>query len=232
MCLLCPVDMEDVSASPSHSPSPVVYPSHSPSPVPPQPPSTTTSAASKGKARAEAPTSASSAAPPAASSAAPPAASSAAPPAASSVTPPSSHYNLRGKKRPADTLAEKQLNSTEEDTPRKSGGAAATDVPRVQVDAASPPLPTHPVLIDLGVKIATQEVCFFAASVVYGCSSFVQDRCGPCIKAMRDECKSQGSTKRLTTACQFCHDKKKTCDKPASWALAMLEALYGVSQSY
>ena len=176
MCLLCPVDMEDVSASPSHSPSPVVYPSHSPSPVPPQPPSTTTSAASKGKARAEAPTSASSAAPPAASSAAPPAASSAAPPAASSaappaatsVTPPSSHYNLRGKKRPADTLAEKQLNSTEEDTPRKSGGAAAMDVPRVQVDAASPPLPTHPVLIDLGVKIATQEVCFFAASVVYG----------------------------------------------------------------
>ena len=117
---------------------------------PPQPPSTTTSAASKGKARAEAPTSA--------SSAAPPAASSAALPAASSVTPPSPHYNLRGKKRPADMLAEKPLNSTEEDTPHKSGGVSTTDVPRVQVDAASPPPPTHPVLIDPGVKIAAQEI--------------------------------------------------------------------------
>ena len=224
MYLLCPVAKEDISAPPSQSPSPVVPPSHSPSPVPPQPPSTTMSAASKGKAYANTL--------PSASSAAPLAALLAAPPAALSVTPPSTHYNLRGKKRPADTLVEKPLDSSDEDTPRKSGGAATVDVPHVQVDAASSPPPTHPVLIDPGVKIATQEVCFFSASAVCGCSSFVQDRCGPCIKAMRDECKSQGSTKRLTTACQFCHDKKKTCDKPASWDFAMLEVFYGVSQSY
>src|ERR1700733_8959883 len=49
--------------------------------------------------------------------------------------------------------------------------------------------------------------------------------CGPCKHAKNTECRSQGSARRVTTACEFCSVQRKACgNPPPSWALPIFEA--------
>ena len=54
-----------------------------------------------------------------------------------------------------------------------------------------------------------------------------QDMCGPCIKSGQHECRARtGPDNRLTTACTFCNERKRSCGKPRpAWARQIFDAM-------
>ncbi|KAH9011175.1 hypothetical protein EDB83DRAFT_2322254 [Lactarius deliciosus] len=112
-------------------------------------------------------------------------------------------YSLRGTKRRADPdNPEGESDST---TPQKS------DLPRVEVEQASPPRPTQRQHIEASETIASG-----------------QDRCGPCALANVEECRAQSNSRSFS--CVRCAMKHKVCDNPApSWAVPLRHAMEGRS---
>ncbi|KAH8979911.1 hypothetical protein EDB86DRAFT_2835622 [Lactarius hatsudake] len=108
-------------------------------------------------------------------------------------------YALRGTKRRADPdNPEGESDST---TPQKS------DLPRVEVEQASPPRPT-------------QRQCTEASATI----AYEQDRCGPCALANEVECRAQSNSRSFS--CVHCASKHKVCDNPApSWSIPLRRAM-------
>ncbi|KAH8995166.1 hypothetical protein EDB86DRAFT_3077984 [Lactarius hatsudake] len=103
-------------------------------------------------------------------------------------------YALRGTKRRADPdNPEGESDST---TPQKS------DLPRVEVEQASPPRPTQRQRTEASATIA-----------------YEQDRCGPCALANEVECRAQSNSRSFS--CVRCASKHKSrssgAGSPAMW---------------
>ena len=60
---------------------------------------------------------------------------------------------------------------------------------------------------------------------IMGMLILCQDMCGPCILRDKEECRSQGGTRRLRTACTMCTELKKPCDPRPKWAVPIFEAM-------
>ncbi|KAH9008673.1 hypothetical protein EDB85DRAFT_2164014 [Lactarius pseudohatsudake] len=101
----------------------------------------------------------------------------------------------RTRKRRADESPDAPHIKSESITPRKSAH------PQVEVVITSPPRQGKRTRRDKSPSVATGD-----------------DRCGPCIERGDEECVSQATGKRMTTACVGCATIHKTCNPTAAWA--------------
>ena len=136
-----------------------------------------------------------------------PAIPKAAPPTAPQTRP-------RAKKRRADDSPDAAIIKSNNTAPRKSGR------PQVEVVITSPPRQGKR-RRDNSLAVATGAVCIQIILYLI-CMHLhrLQDRCGPCIDRNEEECISQPTGKRLTTACIHCAKNRKMCNPPAAWASA------------
>ncbi|KAH9016868.1 hypothetical protein EDB85DRAFT_1897933 [Lactarius pseudohatsudake] len=101
----------------------------------------------------------------------------------------------RARKRRADDSPDAPHIKSESITPRKSTH------PQVEVVITSPPRQGKRTRRDKSPSVATGD-----------------DRCGPCKEREDEECVSQATGKRMTTACVGCATIHKTCNPTAAWA--------------
>ncbi|KAH9010070.1 hypothetical protein EDB85DRAFT_1902446 [Lactarius pseudohatsudake] len=101
----------------------------------------------------------------------------------------------RTRKRRADESPDAPHIKSESITPRKSAH------PQVEVVITSPPRQGKRTRRDKSPSVATGD-----------------DRCSPCIERGDEECVSQATGKRMTTACVGCATIHKTCNPTAAWA--------------
>ncbi|KAH9013118.1 hypothetical protein EDB85DRAFT_1899903 [Lactarius pseudohatsudake] len=101
----------------------------------------------------------------------------------------------RARKRRADDSPDAPHIKSESITPRKSTH------PQVEVVITSPPRQGKRTRRDKSPSVATGD-----------------DRCGPCKECEDEECVSQATGKRMTTACVGCATIHKTCNPTAAWA--------------
>jgi hypothetical protein len=134
--------------------------------------------------------------------------------------PPAPQTRPRARKRRADDSPDAPNIKSEDKAPRTSGR------PQVEVVITSPPRQGKRTRRDNSPAVATGVVCI--TNIWYPISMHLhrpQDRCGPCIEREEEECVSQATGKRLTTACVSCAKNRKMCGDPrAAWAVGSADA--------
>ncbi|KAH9024316.1 hypothetical protein EDB85DRAFT_1894384 [Lactarius pseudohatsudake] len=129
----------------------------------------------------------------------------------SSLAPPKSTINTRAAKGKAPAIpmpapqprprARKQRADDSPDAPHIKLYSQKSTHPQVEVVITSPPRQGKRTRRDKSPSVATGDDC-----------------CGPCIERGDEECVSQATGKRITTACVGCATIHKTCNPTAAWA--------------
>ncbi|KAH9039762.1 hypothetical protein EDB85DRAFT_1887174 [Lactarius pseudohatsudake] len=136
----------------------------------------------------------------------------------SSLAPPKSTINTRAAKGKVPAIPTPAPPPAPQPRPcaRKRRTDDSPDAPHIKSESITPRKSTHPqveVVITSPPRQGKRTRRDKSPSVATG-----DDRCGPCIERGDEECVSQATGKRITTACVGCATIHKTCNPTAAWA--------------
>ncbi|KAH8985228.1 hypothetical protein EDB86DRAFT_3083791 [Lactarius hatsudake] len=136
----------------------------------------------------------------------------------SSLAPPKSSINTRATKGKAPAIPTPAPPPAPQTRPRarKQHANDSPDAPHIKSKSITPKKSTHP-----QVEVVIMSPPHQGKRMHQDKSPLVatgDDHCVPCIEHDEEECLSQATGKRVTTACVGCTMSHKTCNPPAVWA--------------
>ncbi|KAH9012131.1 hypothetical protein EDB85DRAFT_1900541 [Lactarius pseudohatsudake] len=134
----------------------------------------------------------------------------------SSLAPPKSTINTRAAKGKAPAIPTPAPPPAPQSRPRarKRRADDSPDAPHIKSESITPRKSTHP-QVEVVITSPPRQGKRTRRDKAH---LWPQDRCGPCIERGDEECVSQATGKRITTACVGCATIHKTCNPTAAWA--------------